>query len=145
MKNKYKYEDLHYLCWIIERFGRVFDMPRKEVVESFGEKTLKMYLRSADAFHCENPDKIIGEQAEELKLEIPKEAQERINKPKPTVDDMAQTYARIVDELYPDDYIQGIQELFSSFLLPLLVRYQNNLYWANKEYLIACYLEGELL
>ena len=67
------------------------------------------------------------------------------NKDMPTVDDIAMVYTKIIDAVYPTDYREGILDFYNSFLQPLLEDYGNNLYWANREYLVACYREGYLL
>jgi len=140
------YNDLYYVCWLIERLSRVTGKPHKSLVELMGDARIKHYMELADVFHCENPDKIIGELAEELGLsepqlysELPSEAK------KPALRSIAGVYARIIKTIYPDDYVLGTINVLSSFLPPIISDYGNNLYWANKEYLAECYKEGALL
>ena len=137
----YKYQDLYYVCWLIERFGRTLSMPRKEAANLIGHGRIQNYMRFADVFHCENPDKIIGELAEELGLEAG--AQPKMEGP--TLRQMAGVYARIINRVHENDYAQGVLAFFNSFLPPLLVDYKNELYWASMHYLSECYKEGQLL
>jgi len=141
-----KYNDLYYVCWLIERLHRVTEKPHKDVVELMGEARIRHYMELADVFHCENPDKIVGELAEELGLpepqlygDLPTEMK------KPALRSIAGVYARIIKATHPDNYVSGVINVLSSFLPPLVSDYGNNLYWANKEYLTECYKEGVLL
>ena len=145
MRSK-EYDNMFYLCWIIERANRTTNLPHKDLVEKIGEERLQHYFNYAEAFHCENPDKVVGELAEELGLaepplyhELPEERK------KPLFSKAAKSSARVIDELYKERYVKGVYEYYTSFLPPLLADYRNNLYWSSKEYLVACYREGELL
>ena len=70
---------------------------------------------------------------------------QNVEKNKPSVRPIAGVYSRIVKNTHPDDYTNGIINVFSSFLPPLISDYGNHLYWANKEYLIESYKAGALL
>jgi len=103
-------------------------------------------MELADVFHCENPDKVVGELAMELGLPEPELYSDfPTEKKKPALRSIAGVYARIIKATYPDNYVTGVINVLSSFLPPLVSDYGNNLYWANKEYLTECYKEGVLL
>jgi len=141
-----KYNDLYYVCWLIERLHRVTGQSHKALVELIGEVRISHYMELADIFHCENPDKIVGELAEELGLPEPRLYSELPAEMKnPALRSIAGVYARIVKATHPDNYVSGVINVLSSFLPPLISDYGNNLYWANKEYLTECYKEGALL
>ena len=141
-----KYDDMYYACWLIERFGRAFDMPRKDVVNLIGKKRLKNYMEFADCFHCENPDKIIGELAEELGVIGNDELFKYIEmQSKPSLRQIAGVYARVIKMCHENDYEAGIEKFFNSFLPPLINDYENNLYWSSMHYLSECYKDGNLL
>ena len=141
-----KYNDLYYVCWLIERLHRVTGQSHKVLVDLIGDARISRYMQLADVFHCENPDKIVGELTEELGLpepclynELPAEMKT------PSLRSIAGVYARIVKATHPGNYVSGVINILSSFLPPLISDYGNNLYWANKEYLTECYKEGVLL
>ena len=141
----YKYADLYYICWLIEGAGRAFAMPRRDVINLMGKERVRNYMRFADVFHCENPDKIIGELAEELCITF---ANEPFNKKKPgqpSQRQMAGVYARIIQRTYADDYEKGVYEFFNSFLPPILLDYKNELYWSSMHHLSESYKEGKIL
>ena len=140
-----KHNDVFFVCWIIERFSRVTGLSHKEIVEKMGREEIKHYLNYADVMHCENPDKIVGELAEEFGLPVPPLYGSVIDKSLPSLSDIGMVYYRIVRHAHPDDFVEGIYAVMSSFLPPLIADYGNNLYWANREYLVACYNEGCLL
>jgi hypothetical protein len=111
-----------------------------------GMERLVHYYDYADAYHCENPDKIIGELADELGLPEPPLFSLLPNEKKnPPFSKIAKSSARVINDVYSDDYIQGVYNYYTSFLPPILADSDNNLYWSSKEYLVACYKEGEIL
>ena len=140
------YSELYYVCWLIERMHRVTKKTHRELVELLGELRIRHYMELADVFHCENPDKIVGELAVELGLPEPPLYSELSDEDKkPSIRPIAGVYSRIIKGTHPNDYITGITNVLSSFLPPLIADYGNNLYWANKEYLTECYREGAIL
>jgi len=121
-------------------------MSHKELVEMVGMEKLLHYYDYAEAYHCENPDKVIGELADEFGLPAPPLFNELpLEKRNPPYSKMAKSSARVINDLYSDDYVRGVYSYYSSFLPPILSDTKNNLYWSSKEYLVACYKEGVLL
>ena len=141
-----EYDKMFYLCWLLERLHKSTDLPHKYLVEMMGMEKLIHYYNYANAYHCENPDKIVGELAEELGLPTPPLFNELPEERKhPSFSKMAKSSARVINDLYNDDYIRGVQKYYTSFLPPILTDAKNNLYWSSKEYLVACYKEGTIL
>ena len=141
------YDRMFYLCWLLERLNRATDLPHKNIVEMMGTEKLRHYYDYADAYHCENPDKVVGEWADEMGLPVPPLFDQLPEAKKhPPFSKMAKSSARVIHDLYSDDhYIQGVHDYYTSFLPPMLADSNNNLYWSSKEYLVACYQEGKLL
>jgi hypothetical protein len=112
-----------------------------------GMERLSHYYDYAEAYHCENPDKVVGELTDEIGLPIPPLFDHLPDEKKtPPFSKMAKSSARVINDLYSDDYyIQGVYDYYTSFLPPILADSKNNLYWSSKEYLVACYKEGEIL
>jgi hypothetical protein len=111
-----------------------------------GQEKLVHYYEYSDAYHCENPDKVIGELAEELGLPEPPLFHELpIERNNPPFSKMAKSSARVINDVYGDNYLQGVYNYYTSFLPPILADTKNNTYWSSKEYLVACYREGVLL
>jgi hypothetical protein len=141
-----EYDNMFYLCWLLERLHRSTGLPHMDLTEKMGTEKLRYYYNYADAYHCENPDKVIGELADELGLPEPplfhELPEERKN---PPFSKMAKSAARVINDVYGDDYINGVYNFYTSFLPPILADTKNNLYWSSKEYLVACYREGVLL
>ena len=145
MRSK-EYDKMFYLCWLLERLHRSTNLQHKDLAEAIGTDKLLHYYVYADAYHSENPDKVIGELAEELGLPEPPLFHELPEGRKtPPFSKMAKSSARVIHDLYSDDhYIQGVHDYYASFLPPILADSRNNLYWSSKEYLVACYKEGTL-
>lgn len=139
------HNDVFFACWIIERLYRVTGLSHKQIAENLGQDEIKHYLAHAKVMHCENPDKIVGELAEDLNLPEPPLYTTVKDNHKAKLSDMGMVYYRIVRHAHPDDFAEGIYKVMTSFLPPLLSNHSNNLYWANKEYLVECYKAGTLL
>jgi hypothetical protein len=140
------YDRMFYLCWLLERLYRLTDIPHKNLVEIIGMERLKHYYDFADAYHCENPDKVTGELLEELgQPEPPLFGDLPQEKKEPPFSKMAKSSARVIHDIYDGDYVRGVCNYYTSFLPPLLADTGNNLYWSSKEYLVACYKEGVIL
>ncbi|MCL1807206.1 MAG: hypothetical protein FWG31_05840 [Oscillospiraceae bacterium] len=145
MRSK-EYDKMFYLCWLLERLHRSTCLLHKELAEIIGTDRLLHYYNYADAYHCENPDKVIGELAGELGLPEPPLFQDLPDERKnPSFSKMAKSAARVIYDVYGDNHIQGVYNYYTSFLPPILADTKNNLYWSSKEYLVACYKEGVLL
>jgi len=142
-----EYDKMFYLCWLLERLHRTADLPHKELVEIIGMERLLHYYEYADAYHSENPDKIIGELAEEIGLpEQPLFSHLPDERKSPPFSKIAKSSARVINDIYDNDsYVQGVYDYYTSFLPPILADTKNNLYWSSKEYLVACYKEGKIL
>jgi len=137
---------MFYLCWLLERLHRSTNIPHKILVETMGMERLLHYYDYADAYHCENPDKVVGELTEEMGLPVPPLfrdlPEERIH---PPFSKIAKSSARVINDLYGGDHVRGVYDYYTSFLPPILADSKNNLYWSSKEYLVACYKEGMIL
>ena len=141
-----EYDKMFYLCWLLERLHRSTGVPHKKLVEIIGTDRLRHYYNYADAYHCENPDKVIGELAVELGLPEPPLFHELPDERKnPPFNKMAKSAARVINDVYGGEHVLGVYNYYTSFLPPILADTKNNLYWSSKEYLVACYKEGALL
>lgn len=141
-----EYDKMFYLCWLLERLHRSTNLPHYELVKKIGNAKLHHIYDYADAYHSENPDKVVGELAEELGLPTPSLFHELPEERKnPPFSKMAKSATRVINEVYGDDHVNGVYNYYTSFLPPLLTDVKNNLYWSSKEYLVACYKEGTLL
>ena len=75
MKNIYfpdediTYNDLYFVCYMIERVARYLHQPDRYVVGGIGRSELERLLSIANVQHCENPLKIRDEWIEEYALE----------------------------------------------------------------------------
>ena len=145
MRNK-AYDNMFYLCFIVERMFRATKIPHRSLINKIGIERLRHYYNFAEVFHCENPDKVVGDLAVDIGLDRPPLYHELENESsKPPYSKMAKSAARVINAVSKEDYVQGVYDYYNSFLPPLLNIYKNNLYWSSKEYLVACYLEGEIL
>jgi len=137
---------MFYLCWLLERLHRSTNLPHIELIKKIGEDKLHHYYTYADAYHSENPDKVVGELAEEIGLPTPSLFHELPEERKnPPFSKMAKSAARVINDVHSDNYVNGVYSYYASFLPPILADTKNNLYWSSKEYLVACYKEGAIL
>ena len=145
MRSK-EYDNMFYLCWLVERFHRSTGIPHNDLVKKIGKHKLQHIYDYADVYHSENPDQVVGELAEELGLPVPPLFHELPEERKtPPFSKIAKSAARVINDVVSDDYVQGVYNYYSSFLPPILADTENNLYWSSKEYLVACYRENAIL
>jgi hypothetical protein len=141
-----EYDKMFYLCWLLERLHRSTGLPHNDLVKKIGENRLHHIYDYADAYHSENPDKIVGELADELGLPMPPLFHELPEERKtPPFRTIAKSTVRIINDVYSANYVNGVYNYYTSFLPPILADSKNNLYWSSKEYLVACYKEGAIL
>ena len=140
-----EHSDIFFVCWIIERIRRVTKLTHKEIAERLGKGRIAWANEHAQVLHCENPDKVVWELIEDFGVPEPPLYHDISNKEEPSLNDIGSVFYRIVRHAHSDDMVDGIYQLFTSFLPPLITDYNRELYWANREYLVACYQTGEIL
>ena len=60
--------------------------------------------------------------------------------------DIGEVFARLIEDCYEEeDVINGIKEVYRSWLADQILMFNSDLYYQSRDYIAACYREGELL
>lgn len=140
-------DDLFYTCSLIEYIGRLKKRERREVTDFLGKEEIGRIYDYADVFHCEPIEKIAQEFIEECK--IPEgmfdnvvECQYKI----PDYWDIGEVYERLIEDSYKDsEILDGLWEVYHSWIDEKISDYNTDFYYQSRDYIAACYKEGEIL
>ena len=139
--------NLFYTCSLIEYIGRIMKKTRCEVVNSLGKEEINRIYEFADVFHCEPIEKVADEFIEECKIQ-----QDNFDNVAdctykiPDYWDIGEVYERLIEDSYKDDEIEkGIWEVYHSWIDQQISNYNSDFYYQPRDYIAACYAEGEVL
>ena len=137
---------LFYTCSLIECIGREVKQPRGEIIRFLGEDLNRIYSH-ADVFHCEPLRKVAYDFIE--RKQIPMGCFDVAEKAKyavPDCWDIGEVFERLIEDCYEKETVlTGIQEVYSSWLTDEILNFNSDLYYQPREYLAACYREGQIL
>ena len=148
-REKKEYNDIFFVCSLIEYVGRQTKNHRNVVVNAIGKEKLKHLYDLADVYHSENIDKLSDELIE--KYNIKAGTFDNVANGKyaiPTHWDLGKVYKRLivdVAEKQNKDAIDALIEIYNSWLSPKLDDYNSSLYYENPSYLYESYCNGEIL
>lgn len=157
MKNIYfhdediTYDDLFFVCSMIERVARHIKQRNKYVVNKIGYENLLRQLSLASTLHSENPMQVVDDWVDEYGLtcghfditEVNKELCPTI----PTPLDMGKVYARLIlqTRLDAEDYAQGIIRVYNNALCETVDNYNCSAYYEPSYFIARSYFAGGFL
>lgn len=101
----------------------------------------------ADVFHCEPIEKVADDFIQRdfiMKGQFDNISNCRYNVP--DCWDIGEVFERLIEDCYEEDKVfGGIREVYSSWLADRILNFNSDLYYQSREYLAACYKEGEIL
>ena len=141
------YDDLFYVCSLIEFIGRERKLRRSEVVAGLGEETLRRIYRHADVFHCEPIAKVAADFIGMRSL--PEGDFDNVAACRYTVPgywDIGAVHARLIEDVADGaDPVAKLVEVYSSWMSDALSRFNSDLYYQPRGYLAECYRAGTIL
>lgn len=141
------YDDLFYVCSLIEFIGRERKLRRSEVVAGLGEETLRRIYRHADVFHCEPIAKVAADFIGMRSL--PEGDFDNVAACRYTVPgywDIGAVHARLIEDVADGaDPVAKLVEVYSSWMSDALSRFNSDLYYQSRGYLAECYRAGTIL
>ncbi len=137
--------DLFFTCSLIEYIGRTTKRKRKEITDFLGKDRIQRIYTYADVFHCEPIQKVAEELIEECS--ISQGTFDNVAECRYTVPDywdIGEVYERVIEDCYTDEKIlDGLWEVYHSWMDEHLSDYNTDFYYQPRDYLAACYQEGE--
>lgn len=117
------------------------------MADFLGKPTLERIYDYADVFHCEPIEKVAAELIAECGIsegdfDNAAECRYRI----PDYWDIGEVYERLIEDCYEEDKIlEGLWQVYHSWISDEISDYNTDFYYQSREYLAACYREGEIL
>lgn len=137
---------LFYTCSLIEYIARITKNERSFVVNALGDDLSRIY-RYHDVFHCEPIEKVADDFISRAGIGIGSfDNVEKCRYAIPDYWDIGDVFARLVEDTAGDlDPIQGIREVYNSWLASKILNFNSDLYYQSREYLAECYRNGSLI
>lgn len=138
--------DLFFTCSLIEFISRKTCNRRNDVVNYLGEDLSRIY-NYADVFHCEPIEKVADDFIQRNAIENGEYDNISCCKYEiPDYWDIGEVFARLIEDCYEEkDVIEGIRNVYASWLTEKILNFNSDLYYQSREYIAACFKEGALL
>ena len=153
MNNKYfpdeeiGFNDIYFVCYMIERIARKLHQHNRYVVERMGENGLYRQLSLASTTHCLNPLQVEDEWIEEYHMEKGTFDITNINLsytdkvPSPT--QMGKVYARLIQSVSnPDNLLQVFRQVYNSPVSDTIDNYNCSAYYEPSYVQTRAYFNG---
>ncbi|MDR3095412.1 MAG: hypothetical protein LBU62_12375 [Bacteroidales bacterium] len=148
-REKKEYNDMFFVCSLIEYIGRKTKNHRNVIVNAIGKEKLQHLYELADVYHSENMDQITDELIDNQKIEDG--TFDNIADGKyliPSYWDIGKVYKRIIVDIcngQNKEPIDALIEVYNSWLSRKIEDFNSSLYYENPSYLYESYLKGEVL
>lgn len=145
-REKKEYNDLFFVCSLVEYIARKTKNRRRDVVNALGENNLRHIYDLADVYHCENIDKLTDEWTSKCRIaqgsfDNVAQAQYRV----PTHWDMGKVYHRLIIRMCAEQNLAPVAALIVAYNSPIADKiddYNSSMYYENTDYLYASFLMG---
>ena len=142
------FDDLKFVCYMIERTARRIKQPNAYVVDNLSKEGLLHNLSLADVLHCENPDDVADRWIIEYHLEKGSTDVLAVDKTltpnPPTAIQMGKVYARLIlSVLNSQDYLADkISEVYHSPICEKLDNYNCSAYYEPSYFITRAFYQG---
>lgn len=149
-REKKEYNDLFFVCSLIEYIARLTKNERKHVVNAIGANELQHIYQLAEVYHSENIDKIAYNLIKEyhIGMGIFDNITNSGNSNVPSYWDIGKVYKRLiieVSEYKKASVIDTLVEVYNSWIPEKIDNYDSSMYYENPSYLFNSYIAGQPL
>ncbi len=143
MKND---DALFFTCSLIEYIGRITKNKRKDIVSYLG-RDLKRIYSHADVFHCEPIEKVADDFIQRNQIGVGTyDVVARAKYTVPDYWDIGEVFERLIEDVCEGSSpVEGIKEVFSSWIAEKILNFNSDLYYQPRDYLAECYRTGEIV
>lgn len=142
-----RYNDLFYTCSLIEYIGRETHNLRADVIDKMGKSIVNRIYNYADVFHCEPIEKVANDFIE--RCQIDDGDFDNVGKCRydvPSYWDIGAVFARLIEDIFSESLlIDGLFEVYHSWIEPHISNYNTDFFYQTREYIAVCYEEGQVL
>lgn len=153
MNNKYfpnqalTFNDLYFVCYMIERVARTIHQRNRYVVERMGYEGLLHELSIAETNHCLNPEQVVSDWIETYHWEQGGTditvVDSRYTDKVPTETQMGKVYARLILSVtQTDDIPATIMQVYSSPICDVIDNYNTGAYYEPSYVQTRAYING---
>lgn len=148
-REKKEYNDLFFVCSLIEYIARKTKNYRRVVVNAISKEGLQHLYELAEVYHSDNIDKVSDELIE--KYHISEGHFDNVAQAKytiPTHWDIGKVYQRLIIDVSQHKNISpvdALMEVYNSWIADKIDDYNSSMYYENPSYLFASYQTGEPL
>lgn len=144
---KITYNDLYFVCYMIERVARSIKQRNRYVVERIGKEGLARQLSIAETNHSLNPEQVMSEWKEEYHLEKGTtdvtRVDSRFTETVPSAIQMGKVYARLIENVSQgQDLVQSIQKVYASPICDAIDNYNSSAYYEPSYVQVRAYQNG---
>lgn len=142
------FNDLYFVCYMIERTARSLKQPNLYVVNQMGKAALERQLSIAETNHCLNPEQVVADWKDEYNLSegdfdvtsIDPQFTDKV----PSETQMGKVYARIIDTITPKEgnLAEGILNVYQSPICKSIVNYNSSAYYEPSYVQVRAYMNG---
>lgn len=142
-----KYNDLFYLCSLIEFIGRETKNKGTHIVNILGYDNLRHIFKHAEVYHCETIESVADEYINDFHIKTGRYDQlAKAEGNYPIYWDLGKIYMRLIrDTAKEGDLINKLIEIYNSWIVDSIENYNSSFYYMSPEYIKACYEDGEVL
>lgn len=154
MKNKYfpdeeiDFNDLYFICFMVERVSRRLHQRNKYVVNSIGKDEIYHLICCAKALHCENPKQVEQDWIDYYKLtegefditDVDKELAMVIPRP----NQMGKVYSKLITNTMEKDenYVEGIFRIYNDRICDVIDNYNCSAFYEPSYVIARAYQAG---
>ena len=153
MSNKYfsdeqiTFNDLYYVCYMIERVARKIHRRNNYVVEHLGIEGLLHELSIAGTNHCINPEQIESDWIDTYRLKMGEfdisNVSPRFTDKVPTPLQMGKVYARLVQSLDTEDNLpETMMKVYKSHICNIIDDYNTGAYYEPSYVQTRAFING---
>ncbi len=144
-----KWNDLFFVCSLIEYIARKTRNERRDIVNAMGRDGLEHYYSLADVYHCDNIDRVTADIIAKYGIRQGSyDNLSNIDGRLPTHWDIGKVMHRIIKKVTGDengDIIEALIKVYNSWIVRKIDNYNSSMYYENDSYLYASYVAGHAL
>ena len=139
--------NLHYVCFLVEFLSRKLRLQHHIIAEAVTPAIFQIWMRDAAVNHCLSFEEVADGIVPQLHLaqgtyDVTAGCRYKL----PSVEDIGWLYQRLILAVQKTDDIYTVfQKVFTSFIPEKVSNFNSAFYYANPDYLRACYEAGKVL
>lgn len=145
------FNELYFVCYMIERTARHLKQPNRYVVEKLGKEALERQLSIASTNHCLNPEQVVADWVDEYALESGNvdvtKVDPRFTDKVPTDTQMGKVYARLILSVsQPDESLAiAMLQVYASPICQTIDNYNTGAYYEPSYVQTRAFYVGEFM